>query len=79
MGIKTFLKKVKSTLGLKDYEVENKKKALTDLLKKLNSRKKSINKSLEVSINKKDKKNLEEELTIVSYQIKKGKKILDSL
>lgn len=79
MGIKKFIKKVKSTLGLTDYEVESKKKALKDLLKKLNSRKKSINKSLDGSIKKKEKKELEEELEIVSCQIKKGKKILHDL
>ena len=77
MGIKEFIKKVKSTLGLSEYEVKNKKKSLKDLLVKLNDRKKSINKLLEVPMNKKDKKNLEEELKIVSCQINKGKKILD--
>lgn len=79
MGIKKFIKKVKSTLGLTDYEVESKKKALKDLLKKLNSRKKSINKSLESDIKKKEKKELKEELEIVRCQIKKGKKILHDL
>lgn len=76
MGLKKFIKKVKLTLGLNDYEVENKKKALTDLLKKLHSRKKSIKNSLESDIIKKEKKELEEELEIVILQIKKGKKIL---
>jgi len=79
MGIKKFIKKVKSTLGLTDYEVESKKKALKDLLKKLNGRKKSIHKSLESDIKKKEKKELEEELEIVTCQIKKGKKILHDL
>ncbi len=79
MGIKKFIKKVKSTLRLTDYEVESKKKALKDIIKKLNSRKKSINKSLEGSIKKREKKELEEELAIVSCHIKKGKKILHDL
>ena len=78
MGIKKFIKKVKSTLGLTDYEIEGKKKSLKDLIKKLNSRKKSIKKSLETA-SKKDKKELNEELEIVSCQIKKGKKILHNL
>ena len=78
MGIKKFIKKVKSTLGLNDYEIEGKKKSLKDLIKKLNSRKKSINKSLETA-NKKKKKELDEELKIITYQIKKGKKILHDL
>jgi len=79
MGIKKFIKKVKSTLGLTDYEVESKKKGLKNLIRKLNSRKKSINKSLEGSIKKREKKELEEELAIVSCHIKKGKKILHDL
>jgi len=79
MGIKKFIKKVQSTLGLTDYEVESKKKALKDLVKKLNGRKKSINKSLESDMKKKEKKELEEELEIVTCQIKKGKKILHDL
>jgi hypothetical protein len=78
MGIKKFIKKVKSTLGLDDYEIEGKKKSLKDLIKKLNVRKKDIKKSLE-SANKKDKKELNEELEIVVCQIKKGKKILHDL
>jgi hypothetical protein len=79
MGIKKFIKKVKQTLGLISYEVEGTKKSLKDLLKKLNNRKKNINKSLKSSLGKKEKKALEEELEIVSLQIKKGKKILHDL
>lgn len=78
MGIKKFIKKVKSTLGLTDYEVEGKKKSLKDLIKKLNARKKDIKKSLE-SANKKEIKELDEELKIVTCQIKKGKMILHDL
>ena len=78
MGVKKFIKKVKSTLGLVDYKVEGKKKSLKDLIKKLNTRKKSIKKSLETA-NKKEKKELDEELEIVTCQIKKGKKILHDL
>jgi len=79
MGIKKFIKKVKHTLGLNDYEIEGKKKSLKDLLKRLNARKRNINKALKSSLEKKEKKELEEELKIVSYQIKKGKKILHDL
>ncbi len=79
MGIKKFIKNVKHTLRLNDYEIEGKKKSLKDLLKKLNSRKKSINKSLEATLKKKKKKELEEELEIVTCLIKKGKKILHKL
>ncbi len=79
MGIKKFIKNVKHTLGLNNYEIEGKKKSLKDLLKKLNGRKRSINKSLKTSLGKKEKKDFEEELKIVSCQIKKGKKILHDL
>ena len=78
MGIKKFIKKVKSTLGLNNYEVEGKKKSLKDLLKKLNRRKKLIKKSLE-NANKKEKKELNEDLDIITCQIKKGKNILHKL
>ena len=78
MGIKKFIKKVKSTLGLNNYEVEGKKKSLKDLIKKLNRRKKRIKKSLE-NANKKEKKDLNEELEIITCQIKKGKNILHKL
>jgi len=79
MGIKKFIKKAKHTLGLNNYGIEGKKKALKDLLKKLRERKKRITKSLEASLGKKEKKEIEEELKIVSLQIKKGKKILHEL
>jgi sortase (surface protein transpeptidase) len=79
MGFKKFIKKVKHTLGLNDYAVEGKKKSLKDLLKKLNKRKRSINKALKNPLDKKEKKELKEELEIVSLQIKKGKKILHEL
>jgi hypothetical protein len=78
MRIKKFIKKVMTTLGLNDYKKEGKKKSLKDLIKKLNKRKKNIKKSLETAT-KKDKKELNEELEIISYQIKKGKKILHDL
>ena len=79
MGIKKFIKKVKHTLGLNDYTIEDKKESLKDLIKRLNARKRSINISLKSSSKKKEKKALEEELAIVSCQIKKGKKILREL
>ncbi len=79
MGIKKFIKNAQQTLGLNDYKIEGKKKSLKDLLKKLNVRKRSINKSIESSLGKKEKKELVEELEIVTCLIKKGKKILHKL
>lgn len=79
MGFKKFIKQVKHTLGLADYKVEGKKKSLKSLLKKLNERKRNINKSLKNTLEKKELKELKEELEIVSLQIKKGKKVLHAL
>ena len=79
MGIKKFIKSVKYTLGLNDYKIEGKKKALKDLLRKLNERKKVLKKSLNKSLNNKKEKALKEEFDIVCLQIKKGKKMLHAL
>jgi len=79
MGIKKFIKKVQLSLGLNDYIIEDKKKSLMDLLKKLNERKKIIKKSLKKSLDSKEEQALNEELDIVCLQIKKGKKILHKL
>ena len=79
MGIKKFIRSVQSTLGLEDINKEGKKKALKNLLKKLRKRKRSIVESLEGSLDKKERRELEEELEIISLQIKKGKKILYKL
>jgi len=79
MGIKKFIKKVQHTLGLNNYVIENKKKSLKDLLKKLNERKKIIKKSLKKPLDTKAEKELNEELDIVCLQMKKGKKMLHKL
>ena len=79
MGIKKFIKSVQSTLGLEEFNEEGKKKAIKALLKKLGSRKKSINAALKAAKSKKEENELKEELEIVKVQIKKGKKILYKL
>ena len=79
MGVKKFIKKVKHTLGMNNVVIENKKKSLKDLLKKLNERKKIIKKSLKKSLDSKEEKELNEELDIVCFQLKKGKKMLHKL
>ncbi len=79
VGIKKFIKNVKSSLELKDFNKESKKKSLKALLKKLNTRKTSIKKSLESSPKKQEKEAFQEELEILSLQIKKGKKLLHNL
>lgn len=79
MGTNKFIKSVQSSLGLKDYKKEGKKKSLKDLLKKLHTRKTSIIKSLGSSLGKKEKKEFQEDLDIISLQIKKGEKLLYDL
>lgn len=79
MGTKKFISNIQSYLGLKDNKKMSKKKALKDLLKKLNVRKLSIMKSLEGSLVKKEKKELKEDLDIISLQIQKGEKLLNDL
>ncbi len=79
MGIKKFITSVQSSLGLKDKKKISKKKALKDLLKKLKIRKITVMKSLKGSLGKKEKKELQEDLDIISLQIKKGDKLLDDL
>jgi hypothetical protein len=79
MGIKKFIKRVQRTLGVNSYVIENKKKSLKDLLKKLNERKKIIKKSLKKPLDSKEEKELNEELDIVCLQMKKGKKMLHKL
>ena len=74
MNIKKFIKKVQNSLGLGDYKVEGKKKAVKELLKKLLERKREVKKTLEKASDKKNRKDLQEELEIVSLEIKKAKK-----
>ena len=76
MGINKFIKQARAILGLQDKEKEDKKKYLKKVLKKLNNRKRDIKSLLDDNI---DKKELQEELEIISLQIKKGKKILYTL
>jgi hypothetical protein len=79
MKIKKFIKSVAHFLGLGDYKIEGKKKALKDLIKKLNKRKREMKKKIKETPVKKDKKELEEELEIVSLELKKAKSVLYKL
>ena len=79
MSVKKFIRNVITFLGLGDYKVEGKKKAIKDLLKKLNKRKRDIKKSLANSSEKQQQRELKEELEIISLEIKKGKDILFKL
>ena len=79
MGIKKFINSVKESLGLDEFEKAGKKKSIKNLLEKLKSRKEKLNKIVKKNLDKKEKKELKEELLIITLQIKKGEKILDNL
>ena len=79
MGIKKFINNVKESLGLDEFEKAGKKKSIKRLLEKLRARKEILNKVPKKKLNKKEKKELKEELMIITLQIKKGEKILDEL
>ena len=79
MGIKKFINSVKESLGLDEFEKAGKKKSIKRLLEKLRSRKEILNKVPKKKLDKKEKKELEEELAIITLQVKKGEKILDEL
>ena len=79
MGIKKFIDSIKESLGLDEFEKAGKKKSIKRLLEKLRARKEILSKVPKKKLNKKEKKELKEELAIISLQIKKGEKILDEL
>ncbi len=79
MSIKKFIESVKASLDLGEFEKKGKKKSLKRLLEKLRSRKEILSKVPKKKLNKKEKKAYEEEMAIISLQIKKGEKILEEL
>lgn len=79
MGVKKFIETVKEFLELNGFKRAGKKQSIKKLLKKLNLKKEKIEKALTKKVDKKEKKAMEEELEIICFQIKKGKKILDKL
>jgi hypothetical protein len=79
MGIKKFIKSVTSFLSINSYEVSGKKKSTKDLLKKLKKRRLANQKSLKIEEDKTKQKELQEEIDIISLQIRKGRKLLKNL
>lgn len=79
MGIKKFIENAKESLGLDKFEKSGKKKSIKRLLEKLKSKKEILDKTAKKKLNKKELKELKEELAIITLQIKKGEKILDKL
>ena len=79
MSIKKFIESVKASLNLDEFEKTGKKKSIKRLLEKLKSRKEILNNVSKKKLDKKEKKELKEELEIISLQIKKGEELLDEL
>ena len=79
MGIKKFISSVKESLNLDDFKKAGKKKSIKRLLGKLKSKKEMLKKTSKKKLDKKDKKELKEDLAIITLHIKKGEKILDEL
>ncbi len=79
MGFKKFIKNVKEYLNLDDFNTGKKKKSIKKLLGKLDKRKAEIKELLEKDLNSREKEEALEELEIIRYQIKKGKKLLERL
>ncbi len=79
MGVKKFIEAVKEFLELNGFKKAGKKQSIKKLLKKLSLKKEKIEKALAKKVDQKEKKEMEEELEIICFQIKKGKKILDKL
>jgi len=79
MSIKKFIESVKESLNLDEFEKTGKKKSIKRLLEKLKTRKEILDKVPKKKLDKKELKELKEELDIISLQIKKGEKILDEL
>jgi hypothetical protein len=79
MKIKEFFKNTKKALGIKLSDEDTSKiERLKKLLLKLQESKKKIKKELQSpNISNEKKAELEEELVVYKYQIKKGKKILE--
>ena len=79
MGVKKFIKSVLSSLEIKKFELNGKKKSLKILLNKLKKRKVKILKKLKVEQNDKKKEALEEECDLINIHIKNGLKKLKEL
>ncbi len=79
MGIKQFIQDVQAFLDIDDFSELKKKKALKKLLKQLDNRKDEVKNLLANELDDTERKEAQEELELIKYQIKKGKKLLAKL
>ncbi|MDY0116585.1 MAG: hypothetical protein RBR59_03285 [Sulfurimonadaceae bacterium] len=79
MKISKFIEITKEYLHLGNFEKASKKKSIKILLKKLRTKRKEIKKQIQEQKEELSTKELEDELGIVCWQIKKGKELLKKL
>ncbi len=79
MGIEQFIKSVSTVLDLDDFSGHKKKKAIKKLLRKLERRKDKVKNLLEKNLDERERKERKEELKLIRYHIKKGRKLLERL
>ncbi len=79
MGIEKFIVRVKESFVSNVFQKTRKKESMQRLLAKLRSRKEILNQTAKKTLGKKEIADLNEELAIISLQIKKGEHILKKL
>ena len=79
MGIKKFIVQVKESFQLDKLQNTRKKESMQRLLTKLRSKKETFNTISKETLDKKDLAELQEDLAIITLQIKKGEHILEKL
>ena len=79
MGVKKFIQSVLESLNMKNFELAGKKKSLKTLLQKLKKRRVQILSELEFETNQEKRDLSKEELSLITFHIKKGKEKLNEL
>jgi len=79
MGVKKFIQNVLESLNMKSFELVGKKKSLKKLLQKLKKRRVQILHELEFETNQEKRALIKEELSLITFHIKKGKEKLNEL
>lgn len=79
MGVKKFIQSVLESLNMKNFELVGKKKSLKTLLQKLKKRRVQILSELEFETNQEKRDLIKEELSLITFHIKKGKEKLNEL
>lgn len=79
MSVKKFIQSVLSSLNIDEFNDKSKKKSIKTLLKKLKKRRLELYKKIKKETRSTKLAKLNEDLSVVSVLIKKGKKILNDI